>query len=226
MKTSWEKDGFLFGGLSEEEAAKGGKWTVGDLLNPSEPGYSETVKYKSWVARETKYKPGSYPFKDRRDQGLWEYVITMKGVLIALERTPRNTHQGRYVLGPGKVAEFPPEALRLWELPPGCEEARGLTLLWSGEVIHAEEGLLGVTDNFFFESWTAITATNRLHRPKVNPLQYVEVFNGSLICTTEHGTFKLQADDHVYVQRKTSIHFEPESPETYGSVLYYQATNA
>lgn len=126
-----------------------------------------------------------------------------------------NGHVARHPLSPGKVAEFPPEALRSWELPPQIEEARGLTLLWSGKVMHAEESLLGVTDGFFFESWTTSTATKRLHRPKVDPLQYIEVFNGSLACTTKHGTVRLQVGDHVYVRKGTGIRFEPESPDTY-----------
>lgn len=226
MKINWTNDGLSFGALTEEECAKGGKWTVGDLLSQEGPGYSQVVKYKTWVARKDKYQPGSYPFKDRRDSGLWEYVMTMKGVLVALETTSRNIHQGRYELGPGRVAEFPPEALRSWELPTEFDEARGLTLLWSGEIVHGDECILGVTDGFFFESWTASTAEERLHRKKVDPLQYIEVFNGSLICTTQHETTKIQAGDHVYVQRETEVCFEPESPETYGSVLYYQAAKA
>lgn len=198
---------------------------IGDLLKREDPGHSRIVKYKTWVARANKYQPGLYPFKDRRDSGLWEYVLTMRNVLVALEKPIGGGRVARVRLSPGKVAEFPPEALRSWELPPEHEEARGCTLLWSGRGAHTDEGLGGFQYGFCFESWTPATVAERLHRPFNNrglQVQYVEVFNGSLRCMANQVIKSLGAGDFLYVRADVPIRFEAETAETYGSVLYYK----
>lgn len=224
MDSTWEKDGLLFGSLSEEDCAKGGKWTIGDLLPQEHPGHSQLIKYKTWVARPDKYKPGSYAFKDRLDSGLWEYVMVMKNTLIALESTQDNSHISKYELNPGKVAEFPPKALRSWELPNGAKEARGCTLLYYRTAVKIE-GLRGYGD-FCFEQWDVSTAADQLYGPFPEGsfgVQYVEVFNGSLLCITGKGTVTLNSGDHVYVGTGVSVRFQikEEKTKTYGTVLYF-----
>lgn len=230
MNTSWNHDGLLFSTLSDDECAKGGKWMIGALFPLSEPGHSNIVQYKSWVARVDKYRPGSYPFRDRCDSGMWEYVLVMQGVLVAMERVIKD-RVARINLFPGHVAEFPPDASRSWELGPDHDEARGCTILWSGEGMRVDEGLGGFLHGFCFESWTGKTAAERLHRT-LEPLenfpepdlqvQLVEVFNGSMLC--QFGDLKqiMHPGDHVYVKVGTKVYFEPQSPDTYGISMYYK----
>lgn len=230
MNTSWDHDGLLFGSLTGDECANGGKWMIGDIFTSDEPGHSKIVQYKSWVARKDKYRPGSYPFKDRCDSGMWEYVLMMQGAFVAIERGI-NDQTTRFSLLPGSVVEFPPDASRSWELEPDHDEARGCTILWSGEGMRTDEGLGGFLYGFCFESWTSQTAAKRLYRTS-EPLelfteldlrvQLVEVFNGSMLCQFGDSKRIMNSGDHAYVKVGTKVCFEPRSSDTYGITMYYK----
>ena len=180
--------------------------------------------YKSWIAHADKYQPDSYPFKDRTNSGLWEHVITMRGMLIAIEKDRIKERYSRFHLSAGKFAEFPPDSIRSWELPSNQEEARGSTVLWSGKGVRTDEGLGGFLHGFCFKSWAWATASDRLHRTFAQlrlKVEYVEVFIGSLRCHYRGNTKQLQPGDFVYVKAGTRMRFEPEGQESRGTVLYY-----
>lgn len=225
MSFTWEKDGLLFGQLTEDDCGKGGKWMVGDLLPAEHPGHSTAVMYKSWVARPDKYAPGNYPFKDRKETGVWEYVIVLQGVLTLQTKRSEKTQAKRENLPAHKGKLILPACLRSWELTDQSE-ARGLTLLGNGE--YQWDKFLGAflsLGEFQLHNWTNSTATPHLHSPVFRtaglPYQYVEVFTGQLSCITEQGQVTMLPGDHVYVKAGTKASFQPNLPETSGTVLYY-----
>ena len=223
MDTTWERDGLLFGSLSEEDCAKGGKWTVGDLLPPEHPGYSEIVKYKSWVARRDKYGQGAYSFKDRTDSGLWEYVMNMKGILIAWEKGRGTDDSARLPLHHGHVVEFPPDTLRSWELPADREEARGSTVLWSGAGMRTGRNVGSMLHGFYFHAWkdAEVAELNATSPPRCFNVQYVEVFGGRLAVSSASTTQQLRPGSFVYVKMGTEVRFQADIFGTYGIVLFY-----
>lgn len=211
--------------LTSADVAAGGRWTVGDRLPAGHPGQSEIVRYKSWVARPDKYGPGKYSLKDRATEGFHEFVVVMRGALVVVAR--RNSQLVRNLLPVGSDVHIGPEIPRAWELPADSPEARGVTVLWRGPVLLLDEGISGADAGFCLESWTHATADISLRRPFGTcdlAVQYVEVFNGELLCHAEStavGIRRLRPGEFLYARPGAIVALEAK-PRSYGAVLYYR----
>jgi len=231
---TWEKDGFLFGAMTRQELASGGRWAVGDsaeFFPKGHPGKSGFLKLKSWIASFNKYAPGKYGYKNRTLEGENEYVAVRKGSLSYLEKKiipsqvdsqcsiskisateveVRREEITRVFLCSGLAAAIPPNAERSWELPHGDSTAAGVTALYRGEAELQLAGVRSLDETFFLNFWDFATKGIPPHKlfgflpPGENYVGYVEVFSGGLQTYSS-------ATPPIAVMEREYLYFRPGS---------------
>lgn len=215
----WRQEGFFLGQLTDEEREYG-RWAIGTLVPPDHPGYNERLFVKSpWFARPEKYAKGRYPFKNRKDDDRWEYVMVLDGRLDVLIR--RGEEIERIPLEAGECVDIPPHPDRLWEFPEGCAFAMGTSVF---RKLKEPPIRPGAGEGYEFRLWSSDTPERLL-----NPLtltswrtQYVDVLEGALMCHTPDGMRSLSPGHHVYA-RPGVVTWDPVGDSMFlsrGVVLY------
>lgn len=233
VNVNWQEHGIQFGTLSEQHCEEGGIWLVGDKWSETSYAYSKAVKYKSWIARDDKYGPNAYPFKNRRLTSEREFVLVTKNTLILKIKDTFGSIL-YHTLNAGQAVEIAPTSSRSWLLPhnskssTGQNEARGCTLLWNDSAMLVNVGQPAITPGFLFQFWSANTVDwdvdilNRHVESLGLTKKYVEIFQDCLVVRPEKGLFSVPAGGHAYIRVGIPISFGTLTPDTCGIVLYYR----
>ena len=186
-------DGVWVGRMTNEQRKNGGIWVIGNTPYDSAEDYpgknAGEFLVKSWVATPERYGSGQYPFKDRREESMWEYVRVFSGELICTLRSPVAGEECLYRLSSAdEGTDIPPDFFRKWELPSGIDTATGITL------IHQP----ALTDPaYIFSFWDGLEDDETL-KPE-STWQYIEVFSGQLLLQFQEKQQSLQEGNHIFV---------------------------
>lgn len=194
----WRQDGFFIGRLSYEEMRGYGLWTIGTNVPREHPGYHEHLFVKSpWFARPEKYAKGKYPFKDRKEEDRWEYVMVLGGRLDVLVR--RGEEVERTPLEAGECADIPPHLQRRWEFPEGCTFAMGTSAF---RKLKEPPIRPGAGEGYEFRLWSSDTPERLIAPLSLGSwhTQYVDVLEGALMCHTPDGVCSLTPASHVFAR--------------------------
>lgn len=233
----WESHGLFIDKLTEEELNTYGRWTVGTNVPQDHPGYTKKVYVKSpWIAQiveppwsekvdnPSKYMPGQYPFKDRKDTSEWEYVKVLDGRLDLLVRDD-NGEVRRFPLEAGKYVDVPPGPLRAWEFPEGGKNFAMGTAVFrrlDEPPIRPGAGL-----GYEFHIWTAVSheCLNGPVSLRSWKIQYVDVLHGFLGLLSEalpDGAYVLGYGHHALARPGGVKAWSPTGGWSFGAVLYIQ----
>lgn len=107
---------------TEKEGKYHGLWTIGNAQPKEQPGYHETLMYKTWYGHPRKYLSPGHSVGAGAHGGHREYVMVMDGCLECHYLNQR--HQLYYPHG----TDLPATIERTWVLPRGTEPSRGFAI--------------------------------------------------------------------------------------------------